>query len=137
MAQFLHSSRDRPALPRAPSPLPFADISRIIVPSACPVLDNPPPGRAVPRDRARADRHLTVTARDIQHIGRLAEPGNAAAKRAHEVLAIGNPGAKMRRAVGKVRMMKVVWLDPHRDQTPKKGLQYRRIVIDAAQQDRL
>ncbi len=43
----------------------------------------------------------------------------------------------MRRAAGKIGVMQVIGLDPHRDQTPEQRLQDRRVVIDAAQQDRL
>jgi len=60
-----------------------------------------------------------------------------AAQRAHEALAGRDAGAKVRGPAGEVGVVKVVGLDPHRDETTEQGLQHRCIVINAAQQDRL
>ncbi len=87
--------------------------------------------------RTRTDRHLPVTARYVEHISRLTEPGDTAAQRANEALPGRDPGAKVRRPAGKIGVMQVIGLDPHRDQTPEQRFQDRRVVIDAAQEDRL
>src|SRR3546814_676343 len=42
------------------------------------------------RDPGRADRDLAVSARYVEHVGRLAEPGDVAAQRPHQRLAFGD-----------------------------------------------
>jgi len=103
------------------------------MPDSCPILDNPRPGRAIPKDCARPDRHFAIAARNVQYIDRLAESGNPAAQRTDQALARGNASAEMRRAAGKVDLVKIIRLNPHCDETAEKDLKHGRIVVDAAQ----
>src|SRR6516162_5748406 len=112
-------------------------IGRISVLDSSTVFDVPASCLTCHRNRAGGDWYLAVAARIVEHIGRLAQPGDAAAKRANELLASRDAGAEMRGAWRKIGMVKVVRLDPHRDETAKQGLQNSRIVVDAAQQDGL
>src|SRR5215472_4504692 len=89
------------------------------------------------RDRARGYRHLAIPTRNIEDIGRLAQPRDAAAQRANEPLAGRNSGSEMCGAPRKISMVKVVGLDPHRHKTSKQGLQNGRVVVDTAQQHSL
>ena len=61
-------------------------------------------------DIRRPDRHLAVAAGDIEHVGRLAEAGDAAAQLAHQRLAVGDRRAEMRRAGRQVAVVQVVGL---------------------------
>src|SRR5690606_24656557 len=45
----------------------------------------------------RTNRHFASAARDIEHVCRLAQSRNASAHLPHELLAIGDTGAQMRR----------------------------------------
>src|SRR6516164_3141336 len=101
------------------------------------VFDDPPTSPLCRRNRAGGDRHLAVAAGNVEDIGRLAQPGDTAAERTNEMLSSRDPGTEMCGAPGKIGMVKVVGLDPHRDKTPKQGLQHCGIVVDAAQQDGL
>src|SRR5215469_13994128 len=108
-------------------------IGWIRMPDTHAVLDDPARW-AVRGDPAWRNRHLAVAAGNIQHVGRLAQTGEAPPQRVYEALAGRNTGTKMRGAASEIGMVKVVGLDPHRDETAKQGFQSRRIVIDAAQQ---
>src|SRR6516225_10569685 len=112
-------------------------IGRIDVPNPGAVFDGPPACLPARGNRARGDRYLAVTAGNIEDVGRLAQPRDAAAERANQTLASRDTGTEMRGAPGEIGMMKVVRLDPHSDETPKQGLQHGGIVVDAAQQDGL
>src|SRR5215472_9679977 len=108
-------------------------IGWIRMPDTHAVLDDPARW-AVRGDRTWRNRHLAVATGDIEHIGRLAQTGEAPAQRLHEALAGRNAGTKMRGAASEISMVKVVGFDAHRDETAKQGFQSRRVVIDAAQQ---
>src|SRR5215472_10530118 len=108
-------------------------IGWIRMPDTHAVLDDPARW-AVRGDRTWRNRHLAVATGDIEHIGRLAQTGEAPAQRLHEALAGRNAGTKMRGAASEIGMVKVVGFDAHRDETAKQGFQSRRIVVDAAQQ---
>src|SRR5215472_8906763 len=112
-------------------------IGRIGVADPGGVLDVPPASLRCRGNRAGGDRHLAVAAGNVEDIGWLAQPGNPATERANETLASRDTRAEMRGASGEVGVVKVVGLDPHRDQTPKQGPQHRRVVVDAAQQNGL
>src|SRR5262245_199646 len=88
-------------------------------------------------DVARADWRLAVTARNVEHVGWLAQPGIAAAQGAHHRLALANAGAEMPGAGRKIAMMQVVRLDAALDEGPHQLAQGLGIVIDAAQQHAL
>ena len=57
-------------------------------------------------------RRLAVAARDVEHVGRLAEAGDAPAQGRDEGLALLDGEAEMGRAGGEVRVVQVVGLDP-------------------------
>ena len=83
------------------------------------VLGNPPPRRTFRGNRAGGDRHLAVAAGNIEDIGRLAQPGDATAERADEMLASRDTGTEMRGAAGEIGVVKLVRLDAHGDETPE------------------
>src|SRR5271167_4697839 len=88
-------------------------IGRIGVSDLGGVLDGPTACLASRGNRAGGDRHLAAAAGNIEDIGRLAQPGDAAAERANETLASRDTGSEMRGASGEIGMVKVVGLDPH------------------------
>src|SRR5271166_27076 len=112
-------------------------IGRVGVSRPGAVFDAPPPCSPFCGNRTRGDRHLAVAAGNIEDIARLAQTGDAAAKSADETLAGRDTGAEMRGAPGEIGMVKVIGLDPHRDETSEESLQHSCIVVDAAQQDGL
>ena len=65
------------------------------MPNTGTVFDDPLARRAYLTGRTRTDRHLPVTARYVEHIGRLTEPGDTAAQRVNEALPDLDPGAKV------------------------------------------
>ena len=70
---------------------------RIEVAATFDVLDHPCAIFCLSRIR-RSNRHLAVAAGDIEHVGRLTQSGDAAAKRAHQRLASRETGAEVRGA---------------------------------------
>ena len=70
------------------------------------VFDDPPACLAPRGNRAGGDWHLAVAAGNIEHIGRLAQPGDTAAERAHQALAGRDAGAEMRRTPGEIGVVK-------------------------------
>jgi len=58
-------------------------------------------------------------------------------QRAHQVLALANRRAEMRRARRQVGMVQVVRLDPAFHQRPHQRAERFRVVVHAAQQHRL
>src|ERR1700694_1545849 len=95
-----------------PSPCPrdlrLTALDPVLLPSE--ILDLVP-GLLVAAQMLRTDRHLAVAAGDVQHVGRLAEPGIAAAQRAHQRLAARDAGAPMRRPGRQIAVVQVVRLD--------------------------
>ena len=83
-----------------------------------------------PRDR-RAQR---VAA---QPVGRPPAGHDARDGQCRAAAAYGNGSAEAGAIGREVGVVEVVGLDPHCDETTKQGFQHRRIVVDAAQQDRL
>src|SRR5277367_4617083 len=87
--------------------LPGSRVGRTGMKLALPVLD-----RAVVVPIGRADRHLAEAAGDVEHVGRLAQAGDAAAQPAHERLTVRDGGAEARGAGRPVEMVQVIGLDP-------------------------
>jgi hypothetical protein len=71
---------------------------------------------------ARPDRHLAVAAGNIEHVGRLAEAGDAAAQAPHQVLPSAMVVRKCAGAGREVAVVQVVGLDP----ASTKGAHQRR-----------
>ena len=88
---------------------------RIAMQSAVEILDQAVAG-LIPRQIVRADRRLAVAAGNVQHVGRLAQAGQPAAQRAHQLLAALDRGAQVRRAGREIAVMQVVRLDAAFDQ---------------------
>ena len=89
------------------------------------------------RQIIRADRRLAVAAGDIEHVIRLAQAGDASPQSSHQLLALRDRRAQMRRARRKIAMMQVIGLDAAFDEGPHQRFQDFGIVIDATQQHRL
>src|SRR5437016_5036146 len=62
------------------------------------------------------DRRFPMPARNVEHIGGLAETGIAAVQRAHEPLSLLDRGAQMRGPRREIAMMEIVGLDSGLDQ---------------------
>jgi hypothetical protein len=75
-----------------------------------------------------------VAAGDIEHVSRLAEAGEPSVQRAHQRLAVLDPGAPMRGAGREVAVVEIVGLDPAFDQGAHQFAEHRRLVVDATQQ---
>lgn len=75
-------------------------VGRIVVLDAGWIFDTPAACRPSRGRCAGGDRHFAVPARYIQHVGRLAQPGDPAPKISYQTLAGRDPGAEMRRATG-------------------------------------
>src|SRR6202521_3486696 len=99
----------------------FASSSRIAMFSAVEILDGitlaaPAALAARPRKIARPDRRLAVTARNVEHVGRLRQARQAPAQLAHQALAGLDRGAEMRGAGREIAMMQIIGLDPALDE---------------------
>ena len=92
---------------------------------------------AVPLEVTRSDRRLAVTAGNIEHIGWLAQPRESPPQTTHKGLSLGDVGAQMRGAGGKIGMVQVIGLDASFDHCPHQGAEYVRIVIHTLEQHRL
>jgi hypothetical protein len=68
--------------------------ARITLPLPTDVLDDGA-RLAAHVDIGRTDRHLAEAARDVEHVGRLREAGEAPAQRAHQRLALRDRRAEM------------------------------------------
>src|SRR6476469_1528538 len=102
---------------RAGSGLGFADVRRWVgVLAAGGVLDDPLSWPAAWRGGAGADRHLSVAARNVEHVGRLAQPGDVAGQRRDELPALLDAQPEMAGAGRQVRVMQVIGLHPHSDE---------------------
>src|ERR1700726_3735899 len=108
---------------------PFDARRRIFMTDAVVILDLPPPLSEI-GEGGRPDRHLAVTARQVEHIGRLAESGHREAEGAGYPLARSDRGAEMRGAAREIAVMEVVGLDPHGDEAAQQRGQDGRVVVD-------
>src|SRR5438128_393749 len=113
---------------------------RIIVPSASEIL-NLATRRAMlvctRRHIARSDRGLAVAARNVEHIGRLAQPRIAPAQDTHQILTACDRGAKMTGARRQVAVMQIIGFYPALDEGAHELGKGIGIVVDAGEQDRL
>ena len=62
------------------------------------------------REIARSDRHLAVSARDVEHVGRLAQARDPLPQGPYQNLPPGNGGAEMSRAWGDCSLVEGVGL---------------------------
>ena len=74
-----------------------------------------------------------MRAGNVEHIGRLREPGKLAAQLAHQRLTFGNRRAKMRRAGREIAVMQIIGLDPRLDESAHQRGQRFDVVVDALQ----
>ena len=58
-------------------------------------------------------------------------------QRAHQILALRDGGAQMRRARRKIGVVQVIGLDPALDERPHQRAERLGVIVDAAQQHRL
>src|SRR5215472_6616866 len=122
---------------RALSALAVERVRWIPVPGTSPVFDHPLLRCILQSSRAGRDWHFSVAARNVEYVSWLTQSGDPAAQRTNETLSGSDPRAEVRRAAGKIGMMKIIRLNPHCDEAPEQGLQYGRVVINTTQQDRL
>src|SRR3546814_20049368 len=73
------------------------------------------------RDPVRADRDLAVSARYVEHVGRLAEPGAVPAQRPHQRLAFRARRPEVAGAAGEVGLGATVGLDPVAAERAQRG----------------
>ncbi len=110
---------------------------RIDVALAFEVLDHVlarPIARAGARKISWSDRRLAMSARDVEHVARLAKPGQPAMERPHQSLAVLDGGAPMRGARSEIAVVEIVRLHAALDQGAHEITQASRIVVHAAQQ---
>src|SRR4051794_37377433 len=86
---------------------------------------------------AGPDWRFAVTARNVEHIGRLAQPRQTAMQLADKRLALRDGRAQMAGTGRKIAVVQVVWLDAVLDQRSHQRGEGVRIVVDAAQQHAL
>src|SRR5689334_4360958 len=80
---------------------------------------------------------LAMPARNVEHIGRLAQPGYTATQGANKRLAIRDCRAQMAGTGREIAMVQVVGLDAVLDQRSHQRRERVRIVVDAAQEHAL
>ncbi len=109
------------------------------MPAAAEILDHPMRAAvdADARRVVRPDRRFAVAARDIEHVGGLAQARQPPAQLPHQRLAGFDIGAQVRRAGRKIAVVQVVRFDPAFDQGPHQIGEHGRIIIDALEQHRL
>src|SRR5436309_2516526 len=83
------------------------------------------------RQIIRTDRRLAVTARNVDDVIRLAQSGDASPQGTHQLLAVLERGAQMRRAGREVAVVQVIGFYPAFDKGAHQRLQRSGIVIDA------
>ena len=75
---------------------------------------------------ARSDRHLAVAARQVEHVGRLAQARDSPAQPPHQRLALAPAPVRNCAGAGRqVGMVQVVGLDPHRHEAAEQRLERR------------
>src|SRR5262249_34690241 len=82
----------------------------------------------------RSDRRFAVPARNVEHVSRLTKPGEPAAQRTRESLALLDGRLPVRGARRQVTVVKIVRLYAALDQGAHELTQCLCIVVDAAQQ---
>ncbi len=112
---------------------------RIAMPPPVEILDHDMLAAVATRAReiVRADRRFAVAARNIEHVARLTQAGQAPAQAAHQILSGRDVGAQMAGAGRQIAVMQVVRLDAAFDQRAHQLAKHFRRVVDAGQQHRL
>src|SRR6266702_8168204 len=89
------------------------------------------------RQIARTDRRLAVAAGNVEHVIRLAQPGDPPSQVTHQLLTVLKRGAQMRRTGREIAVMQVIGFYAAFDKSPHQRFQRCHIVINATQQHRL
>ena len=78
-----------------------------------------------------------MAARYVENVRRLADTRHPASQTAGELLTLLDAAPKMTRAVGPVRVVQIVGLDPVFDETAHQHFEHACVIVDATQQHAL